>query len=75
MYAIRSYYVNNIININKKAGDAKLYIVHLSNHLGMEYINKGRKDGLRNLFAETCPQYLFLNDENYLQEDGSYNFV
>ncbi len=62
--------INNIININKKAGDAKLYIVHLSNHLGMEYINKGRKHGLKNLFAETCPQYLFLNDENYLQEDG-----
>ena len=62
--------INRIIQINKKAQDANLYIVHLSNQAGMEYINKGKKDGLHNLFTETCPQYLFLNDQYYLGKDG-----
>lgn len=62
--------IEGIIEINKKSGDANLYIVHLSNQLGMNSINKGKKEGLKHLFTETCPQYLFLNDEYYLKEDG-----
>ena len=56
--------------ISAVAGDAPLYIVHLSNHLGMQAINMSKKNGLKNLFVETCPQYLLLDDSYYEREDG-----
>lgn len=56
--------------ISAVAGDAPLYIVHLSNHLGMEMIRLARENGLKNIFAETCPQYLVLDDSYYMREDG-----
>ena len=52
------------------AGGAKLYIVHLSNHLGMQYIELAKQNGAREIFVETCPQYLMLSDERYYDEDG-----
>ncbi len=62
--------INRIAQISAVAGDAPLYIVHLSNHLGMQYINLAKQNGLKNLFAETCPQYLLLDDSYYEREDG-----
>ena len=62
--------IGRIIEINKSAGDANLYVVHLSNQLGMNKINEAKLDRAENVFVETCPQYLFLNDEYYLKEDG-----
>ena len=62
--------INRIAQISAVAGDAPLYIVHLSNHLGMQYINLAKKRGLKNLFVETCPQYLLLDDSYYEREDG-----
>ncbi len=62
--------INRVVQINKMAGEAKLYIVHLSNHLGMQYINIARQNGAKELFVETCPQYLTLSDELYRNEDG-----
>ncbi len=56
--------------ISAVAGDAPLYIVHLSNQLGMEMIRLARGDGMKNIFAETCPQYLALDDSYYMREDG-----
>jgi dihydropyrimidinase len=47
------------------AGDAPLYIVHLSNALGLRYIAAARRRGQQNLYAETCPQYLFLDQSRY----------
>ena len=52
------------------AGDAPLYIVHLSGKTGLECIKAARLRGQKNLFAETCPQYLFLDETLYLREDG-----
>ena len=52
------------------AGDAPLYIVHLSSKLGLECIRAARSRGQKNLFAETCPQYLLLDESLYLREDG-----
>ncbi|MCD8351479.1 MAG: dihydropyrimidinase [Planctomycetaceae bacterium] len=46
-------------------GDAPLYIVHLSSALGLEVVQAARRHGQRRLFAETCPQYLFLDDSRY----------
>jgi dihydropyrimidinase len=51
-------------------GGAPLYIVHLSGGLGLECIRAARLRGQKNIFAETCPQYLFLDDSYYLREDG-----
>jgi dihydropyrimidinase len=62
--------INRVMMISKAAGDAPLYIVHLSNHLGMEYIELAKKHGLKNVFVETCPQYLTLDESCYLREDG-----
>jgi dihydropyrimidinase len=36
----------------------------------MEYIRMAKKDGLKNVFVETCPQYLTLDESCYLREDG-----
>jgi dihydropyrimidinase len=62
--------INRVIMISKTAGDAPLYIVHLSAHLGMEYIKLARRGGLGNVFVETCPQYIMLDESYYLREDG-----
>ena len=62
--------INRAIQISAVAGDVPLYIVHLSNHLGMQYINLAKQNGIKNLFVETCPQYLLLDDSYYEREDG-----
>lgn len=62
--------ISRMTHISAVAGDAPLYIVHLSNHLGMQYINLAKQNGLKNLFTETCPQYLMLDDSCYEREDG-----
>ncbi len=62
--------INRVLQINKMAGGAKLYIVHLSNHLGMQYIELAKQNGDKDIFVETCPQYLMLDDERYYDEDG-----
>jgi dihydropyrimidinase len=42
---------------------AQLYIVHLSAHEALDEVIQARDKGL-NVYAETCPQYLFLSLEN-----------
>ena len=56
--------VNRMINLSSMAGDAPLYIVHLSSNLGLSYIKMARDRG-QNIYAETCPQYLVLEDSKY----------
>ncbi|HSF95864.1 MAG TPA: dihydropyrimidinase [Thermohalobaculum sp.] len=43
--------------------DAPLLIVHVSTHGGAEIIRKARAEGAK-IFAETCPQYLFLTADD-----------
>ncbi len=47
-----------------KAADWPVAIVHLSSALGLQEVRKARKRGQR-VFVETCPQYLFLDDDLY----------
>jgi len=56
--------INRAILLAEMAGNAPLYIVHLSNALGLEYIKLAQNKG-QNVLAETCPQYLFLDDTMY----------
>jgi dihydropyrimidinase len=57
--------VNRMILLARMASGAPLYIVHLSCGLALEYIRAARERGQRNIYAETCPQYLLLDDGRY----------
>ena len=47
----------------------RLYIVHLSASEALEQVAIARNKGA-NVFAETCPQYLYLNLEDHLGKPG-----
>jgi D-hydantoinase len=47
-----------------KAADCPIYVVHLSTALGLEEIRRGRAEGVT-VLAETCPQYLLLDEDRY----------
>jgi dihydropyrimidinase len=51
------------------AADCPLYIVHLSASKALEQVAAARDQG-RNVFAETCPQYLYLTLEEQLGAPG-----
>jgi dihydropyrimidinase len=48
--------------------DVPIYIVHLSAAEALEQVTAARDRGIP-AYAETCPQYLFLSDDNY-EEPG-----
>jgi dihydropyrimidinase len=54
-----------MILIARMTHDAPLYIVHLTNGLALDFIRAARECGQRNLYAETCPQYLLLDESCY----------
>lgn len=58
--------INRLIYLSEIAGFPKLYIVHTSTELGLREIIKARKRGVKNLFCETCTQYLMLNESKYI---------
>lgn len=62
--------IDRILRLASLAGDAPIYIVHLTTKDGLEVIKEARKRGQKNIFAETCSQYLTLTDEVYSHEDG-----
>lgn len=51
--------------------DCTIYIVHVSSKKSLEHIKKARARGLK-IYAETCPQYLLLDDSLY---DGPFEEV
>ncbi|MBE6054476.1 MAG: dihydropyrimidinase [Clostridium sartagoforme] len=60
--------VNRMINLASIAEDAPLYIVHLSSKIGLSYIKMAHERG-EHVYAETCPQYLVLDDSKYEEEN------
>ncbi|MCG8408231.1 MAG: dihydropyrimidinase [Phycisphaerales bacterium] len=48
----------------------KLYIVHMSTAEGTDIIADAHRRGLRNVYAETCAQYLVLDDSLFKGKDG-----
>ncbi len=56
--------VERMIALARAAGNAPLYIVHLSTGVGLEAVRRAKAQGLP-VYAETCPQYLLLTDERY----------
>jgi dihydropyrimidinase len=61
--------VERLINLSIMAGDAPLYIVHTSTKESISAIKRAREQGLKNIYVETCTQYLTLTDSKY-EEKG-----
>lgn len=53
--------------LSRVAGNAPLYIVHLSSSHALREVVEARSRGT-NIFAETCPQYLHLSLEEHLSQ-------
>ncbi|MFQ7388007.1 MAG: dihydropyrimidinase [Escherichia sp.] len=53
--------IARMINLAQIAGNAPLYIVHLSNGLGLDYLRLARANH-QPVWVETCPQYLLLTN-------------
>jgi dihydropyrimidinase len=47
---------------------SRIYIVHLSSKEGLFKVKEARDHGI-DVFAETCPQYLLLNEDRYKEPD------
>lgn len=64
--------VSRLLYLAHLAGDARVNVVHLSTKLGLDAIRAARARGQKNIFVETCPQYLLLDDTCFLErgEDG-----
>ena len=60
--------VNRIIAL-ARAARAPLYVVHLSTAEGLAHIRVAQQRGER-VFAETCPQYLVLDEARYSAPDA-----
>lgn len=57
--------VSRVIHLAAMAGDAPLYIVHLSSKEGLLEVMKARRGHQKALGVETCTQYLTLTDDLY----------
>ena len=57
--------VSRLLYLAKAAGEAPVYVVHLSTRKGLAEIRKARAEGQAHFGAETCPQYLLLDENLY----------
>lgn len=62
--------VRRFLRLAKEAGDAPVYIVHLSTAGGLREIQKAKGQGQKHIGVETCTQYLMFTDQIYAREDG-----
>ncbi len=67
--ALEGEATNRAIVLADVAGNVPLYIVHLSASEALAHVAAARGAG-RNVFAETCPQYLYLTLEDQLGAPG-----
>ena len=57
--------VHRLLSLARAAGEAPVYIVHLSSRKGLEEVRRARAAGQKHFGAETCPQYLLLDESLY----------
>ena len=57
--------VSRLLYLARAAGEAPVYIVHMSSRGALEELRKARVAGQRHIGAETCPQYLLLDEKLY----------
>lgn len=61
--------VQNLISLSKLVEDVRLYVVHLSTKLGLEALKREKLNQNKNIFIETCTQYLLFDDSVYEKDD------
>lgn len=61
--------INRMIYLSEVAGFPHLYFVHVSTKKGLDEIIAARKRGVKNVYCETCTQYLTLTEEYYNKEN------
>lgn len=66
--------IGRLLYLAHLVGDARVNVVHLSTEMGLDAIRSARARGQGNIFVETCPQYLFLDESRY-REDGDDGFA
>ncbi len=66
---LESEATHRAIQLAKVAGNVPLYIVHMSASEALEEVAAAQHAGY-NVFAETCPQYLYLSIEDHLAQPG-----
>jgi dihydropyrimidinase len=59
----------------RAAGEPAVYVVHLSSALGLEALRLARRSGQRNVYAESCPQYLLLDDRLYGDDQEGLKYI
>ena len=59
--------VSAVLSAARACGDAPVYIVHTSAHESVDRIRLSRQEGQRNVYAETCPQYLLLTEDKFTE--------
>lgn len=62
--------VSRLLYYAKLTNYPKLYFVHVSSKASMEKIIEAKDKGHKNLFAETCTQYLLFDESVYKKLDG-----
>jgi dihydropyrimidinase len=67
--ALEGEATHRAIILSEVAGNVPLYIVHMSAGDALEELAAARDAG-RNVFAETCPQYLYMTLEETLAKPG-----
>lgn len=61
--------VSRLIRLAEAVDFEKLYFVHISSKEALDEIIMAKLRG-RSFWVETCTQYLYLNELNYLKDDG-----
>ncbi len=56
-------------------GDVPLYIVHLSTELGLQAVDFARRNGIKNVIVESCPQYFLLDDTLYEEDIEGLKYI
>jgi dihydropyrimidinase len=62
--------ISRMIYLSEIAGFPNLYFVHVSSKKGLSEIISARKRGVKNIYCETCVQYLTLTEECYKRENN-----
>ena len=62
--------VKRLAEIALKIPGVRLYIVHVSSKEALAEVIRARGNGLDSIIAETCPQYLYLDDSLYKRDDA-----
>ena len=57
--------VSRLLYLARAAGEAPVYIVHLSSQKGLMEVQRAREMHQKHFGTETCPQYLLLEDSFY----------